>query len=162
MALAGDPDVLLADEPTTALDVRAQEQVLTTLDRAARERNLSVLLITHDLGTVAGFADRVMVMYAGQVVHSDAVDDVFARPAHPYTRGLLNALPRVDRVVDPLVGIDGTPPHPAYRPSGCVFHPRCPQAFEPCATEVPVSVPSPAGGRVACHLFTREEHHEPA
>jgi peptide/nickel transport system ATP-binding protein len=155
MALAGNPDVLLADEPTTALDVRAQEQVLTTLDQAARERNLSVLLITHDLGTVAGFADRVVVMYAGQVVHTDPVDEIFARPAHPYTKGLLQALPRVDKVVERLVGIEGSPPHPAYRPSGCAFHPRCSAALEICATEVPHLVPLPSGGDVSCHLFTR-------
>ncbi len=97
MALAAEPEILLADEPTTALDVRAQEQVLALLDRVARERGLTVLLITHDLALVAGFADRVAVMYAGRIVHDDPVDAVFADPAHPYTRGLLGALPRVDR-----------------------------------------------------------------
>jgi oligopeptide/dipeptide ABC transporter ATP-binding protein len=153
MALAGEPAVLLADEPTTALDVRTQEQVLTTLDQVTRERKLSVLLITHDLATVAGFADRVVVMYAGRVVHADPVDAVFAAPAHPYTQGLLDALPRIDRPTTRLRGIDGTAPHPSDRPPGCVFQPRCSQRLAICETEQPVFVATPQGGRVACHLF---------
>jgi oligopeptide/dipeptide ABC transporter ATP-binding protein len=154
MALAGDPAVLLADEPTTALDVRAQEQVLATLDQVARERDLSVLFITHDLASVAGFADRVAVMYAGRVVHTDPVDAVFADPAHPYTRGLLRALPRVDRVMPELHGMAGTTPHPAARPGGCAFHPRCPRRMPRCEIELPALVGSPQAGTVACHLFS--------
>lgn len=157
MALAGDPSILLADEPTTALDVRAQEQVLTVLDQVARERHLSVLFITHDLATVAGFADRVVVMYAGRVVHSDAVDAVFAEPAHPYTRGLLQALPRIEHTPARLVGIEGSAPHPSDRPSGCAFHPRCPQRLPGCDTESPEFFPTPNGGMVACHLFRDPE-----
>jgi oligopeptide/dipeptide ABC transporter ATP-binding protein len=154
MALAGGPSVLLADEPTTALDVRAQEQVLTVLDTVARERNLAVLLITHDLATVAGFAERVVVMYAGRIVHTDPVDAVFAEPAHPYTAGLLAALPRADQPPTRLRGIDGSAPHPADRPPGCAFHPRCPRRMPVCDDVAPELVAAPAGGQVACHLFT--------
>jgi peptide/nickel transport system ATP-binding protein len=157
MALAGEPAILLADEPTTALDVRTQEQVLTTLDQVTRERHLSVLLITHDLATVAGFADRVVVMYAGRVVHTDPVDAVFADPAHPYTRGLLDALPRIDQVATRLRGIDGTAPHPSDRPPGCVFQPRCAQRMAKCESERPEFVSTPHGGTVACHLFSDPE-----
>ncbi|SOD72599.1 peptide/nickel transport system ATP-binding protein/oligopeptide transport system ATP-binding protein [Jatrophihabitans sp. GAS493] len=156
MALAGNPSVLLADEPTTALDVRAQEQVLTVIDQVAQERRLAVLLITHDLATVAGFADRVVVMYAGRVVHADPVDAIFAEPAHPYTRGLLRALPRIDQPAARLPGIEGSAPHPADRPTGCVFHPRCPQRMARCESEVPRFIPTPSGGSVACHLFDPE------
>jgi peptide/nickel transport system ATP-binding protein len=152
MALAGDPSVLIADEPTTALDVRAQEQVLTMLDLVARERGLSVLLITHDLATVAGFADRVAVMYAGRVVHVDPVEQVFVDAAHPYTRGLLQALPRIDEPPARLRAIEGSPPHPADRPAGCVFHPRCPVRRAECASTSPQTVATVAGGTVACHL----------
>jgi oligopeptide/dipeptide ABC transporter ATP-binding protein len=112
-----------------------------------------VLLITHDLATVAGFADRVVVMYAGKVIHADPVDAIFAHPAHPYTRGLLDALPRIDRVA-PLRGIEGTAPHPSDRPPGCVFEPRCPQRMERCATERPGFTSTADGGSVACHLFS--------
>jgi peptide/nickel transport system ATP-binding protein len=162
MALAGDPAVLLADEPTTALDVRTQEQVLTMLDKVARDRHLSVLLITHDLATVAGFADRVVVMYAGRVVHTDPVDAVFAQPAHPYTRGLLEALPRIDQAVGRLRGIEGTAPHPADRPPGCVFEPRCPKRMAICAGERPAFVALPSGGTVACYLFSDAQAADPS
>ncbi|HEX4189950.1 MAG TPA: ABC transporter ATP-binding protein [Marmoricola sp.] len=157
MALAADPEVLIADEPTTALDVRAQEQVLTVLGDVTRDRGLTVLLITHDLSVVAGFAERVLVMYAGRLVHDDAVEDVFAAPAHPYTRGLLEAIPRMDRRPERLPTIAGTIPPPGARPSGCVFHPRCPHAMPVCSEVDPAPTPSPAGGRVSCHLFTQPE-----
>ena len=153
MALVGNPSVLIADEPTTALDVRVQEQVLALLDRVSRDRGLAVLLITHDLGTVAGFADRVAVMYSGRKVDEGSVDQLFANPAHPYTRGLLKAVPRIDQAVDRLATIPGAPPHPANRPGGCAFHPRCAFAMDVCRTEVPALRVTPAGGKVACHLF---------
>ena len=161
MALAGEPSVLLADEPTTALDVRAQAQVLAVIDAAARERNLAVVLITHDLAMVAGFADRVAVMYSGRVVHVDTAQAVFDRPAHPYTAGLLHALPRMDRPPARLVGIDGSPPHPGDRPSGCAFHPRCAQRLTRCAGTRPPVAPSPDGGLVACHLYPSDRELEP-
>ncbi|WP_427888184.1 ABC transporter ATP-binding protein [Kribbella sp. GL6] len=156
MALIADPALLIADEPTTALDVRVQEQVLSLLDRVSCDRGLAVLLITHDLGTVAGFANRVAVMYAGRKVQEDSVDRLFGDPAHPYTRGLLDAVPRMDRVVHRLTTIPGAPPHPGARPAGCAFHPRCPKAMDKCKVDIPVLAPAPAGGLVACHLYDGE------
>ena len=157
MALAAEPQVLIADEPTTALDVRAQEQVLGVMEQITRDRGLTVLLITHDLSVVAGFADRVVVMYAGRLVHDDAIDPTFTEPAHPYTRGLLAAIPRLDRTPVRLPTITGTIPPPGQRPSGCVFHPRCPHATSVCETTDPEIRPTPSGGRVACHLFDTQE-----
>jgi oligopeptide/dipeptide ABC transporter ATP-binding protein len=153
MALAAQPEILLADEPTTALDVRAQEQVITLIDEVSRERGLSVLLISHDLSLVAGFADRVAVMYAGRIVHDDPVDAVFDSPAHPYTRGLLGAIPTLERRTARLPAIEGTMPSPGRRPAGCAFHPRCPRRLGRCEETVPLATPTASGGRVACHLF---------
>jgi peptide/nickel transport system ATP-binding protein len=150
IALIGEPKLLIADEPTTALDVRVQEQVLALLDRVSRERGLSVLLITHDLATVAGFAERVAVMYAGRKVHEDDVEAAFGDPAHPYTAGLLAAVPRIDRPAHRLTTIPGAPPHPAHRPTGCAFEPRCPKRVDACAAEVPAMQTTSHGGSVAC------------
>jgi oligopeptide/dipeptide ABC transporter ATP-binding protein len=153
MALSCEPDLLIADEPTTALDVRVQEQVLRLLDDVSRERGLAVLLITHDLGIVAGFAQRVAVMYSGRKVHEDLVEPIFAVPAHPYTRGLLAAVPRIDAPTARLTAIPGTPPQPAARPAGCAFHPRCPRCAPECTAEVPPSRPTRGGGgTVRCHV----------
>ncbi len=160
MALAAEPEILLADEPTTALDVRAQQQVIELIDQVSRERGLSVLLISHDLSLVAGFADRVAVMYAGRIVHDDPVDALFDGPAHPYTSGLLGAIPRLDRRLDRLPAIEGTMPSPGRRPPGCAFHPRCPQRLDRCSGSVPPAVPTAGGGLVACHLFGEEKPSE--
>jgi oligopeptide/dipeptide ABC transporter ATP-binding protein len=151
MALSCEPELLIADEPTTALDVRVQEQVLQLLDQVSRERGLAVLLITHDLGIVAGFAQRVAVMYSGRKVHEDLVDPIFSTPVHPYTHGLIQAVPRIDVSVARLTAIPGSPPHPAARPSGCAFHPRCPRCTSNCREDVPVSRPTASGGTVMCH-----------
>ena len=151
IALIGEPDLLIADEPTTALDVRIQQQVLDLLDTVATERGLAVLLITHDLGVVAGLADRVAVMYAGRTIHTDDVEALFAASAHPYTAALLDAVPRLDRADQRLQPIPGTPPHPARRPSGCAFHPRCHYADETCTSIQPGPTPLPDGGTVCCH-----------
>jgi oligopeptide/dipeptide ABC transporter ATP-binding protein len=156
MALVADPALLIADEPTTALDVRVQEQVLAVLDRVASDRGLAVLLITHDLGIVAGFASRVAVMYSGRKVQEDSVRTLFAGSGHPYTSGLLEAVPRMDRVTRRLTTIPGAPPHPAARPSGCAFHPRCPRAIPTCESVVPSLSPTPDGGLVACNLLSQE------
>lgn len=153
MALVGEPAFLIADEPTTALDVRIQEQVLDLLDRVSRERGLAVLLITHDLALVAGFSDRVVVMYAGKKVNDGLVERLFASPAHPYTAGLLDAVPRMDRRVDRLTAIPGAPPHPTDRPSGCPFHPRCAYKVAICSTMMPPLRSLPEGGSVACHVW---------
>lgn len=150
MAVVAGPDLLIADEPTTALDVRVQAQVLELLDDYTRDRGMSVLLITHDLGIVAGFADRVSVLYAGRLAEEAPVDRLFAQPRHPYTEGLLASVPRVD--ADPevaLTGIPGSAPTPAARPSGCPFHPRCPIAEPECAVETPALI-SDGHSRAAC------------
>jgi oligopeptide/dipeptide ABC transporter ATP-binding protein len=137
IALAAEPEILVADEPTTALDVTVQAQILEVLDRLRAERGMAVLLITHDLGIVAGRADRVAVMYAGQIVEEAPTAALFARPSHPYTRGLFNSIPRLTGPVERLRPIPGTVPSPAAWPSGCRFRPRCPYAFEPCGREPP-------------------------
>ncbi|MBV8691691.1 MAG: ABC transporter ATP-binding protein [Actinobacteria bacterium] len=141
MALANDPDVLIADEPTTALDVTIQAQVLEVLELVQARTNSAIILITHDLGVVAGMADRVIVMYAGQAVETGTVDQIFYEPRHPYTIGLLASLPRLDTDSTdmPLYRIKGQPPSLINVPSGCPFHPRCEFARipSPCATERP-------------------------
>ena len=157
MALICDPDVLIADEPTTALDVRVQKQVLALLDEVTRRRQLAVLLITHDLAVVAGFAARVVVMYAGRKVEERPTRALFESAAHPYTSALLKALPRVDRFTHRLDPIPGFPPTPQTRPSGCAFHPRCPLALEVCSREIPAPASVSGGGSAACHL-TPTEH----
>ncbi|GGO93147.1 ABC transporter ATP-binding protein [Wenjunlia tyrosinilytica] len=143
MGIANEPDILIADEPTTALDVTVQAQVLDVIRRVQERTRTSVMLITHDLGVVAGLADRVMVMYAGRKVEEGPVEPVFYEPSHPYTRGLLAALPRIDRRTARLTQIPGRPPQPGERPAGCPFQPRCPHA-EPAvcgdAGTVPVAV----------------------
>lgn len=127
MSIANDPDVLIADEPTTALDVTVQAQVLEVLRRVQERTNSALLLITHDLGVVAGLADRVLVMYSGKKVEEAGVEDVFYRPSHPYTIGLLEAMPRLDESSgdSPLYSIPGSPPDPTELPTGCRFAPRC-------------------------------------
>jgi peptide/nickel transport system ATP-binding protein len=135
IALAAEPEILVADEPTTALDVTVQAQILEVLDRLRTERGMAVLLITHDLGIVAGRADRVAVMYAGQIVEEASTTALFARPSHPYTQGLFASIPRLTGPVQRLRPIPGTVPSPAAWPVGCRFRPRCPHAFEPCGRE---------------------------
>ena len=150
IALACRPKLLIADEPTTALDVTVQAGILQLLDRLRHENDLAVVLITHDLGVLSAVADRVSIFYAGRVVESGPRADVLQRPRHPYTRALLEALPHPELARDePLVAIPGSPPHPGAIPSGCAFHPRCAFAIDSCRTDVPPLVP--AGGRVlAC------------
>ncbi|MDT0412458.1 ABC transporter ATP-binding protein [Streptomyces sp. DSM 41979] len=150
MAVAHDPDVLLADEPTTALDVTVQAQVLDVLRTAREATGAALLLVSHDLGVIAGTADRVAVMYAGRLVESAPVDELFARPAMPYTLGLLGAVPRPGA---PLVPLPGTPPRPGARPDGCPFAPRCPLATDECRRHEPELTPLAGGGPgrgVAC------------
>ena len=154
MALANDPDLLIADEPTTALDVTIQAQILDVLANVQRERHLAVVLVTHDLGVVAGLAQQVNVMYAGRLVeHGDAVG-VFHHQNHPYTRGLLACLPRLDKRHD-LVPIGGAPPSLDDLPAGCAFHPRCPLAIDRCRTEMP-EIREFRRTSAACHVAPLE------
>jgi peptide/nickel transport system ATP-binding protein len=155
IALAAEPDVLIADEPTSALDVTVQAQILELLDRLRGSHAMAVLLITHDLGIVAGRADRVAVMYAGRLVEEAPVDRLFSDPGHPYTRGLLNSLPRLRGPRRALAAIPGTVPVPGQWPPGCRFHPRCPQAMPHCTTEPPV-VPLAPGHSMRCWLGAAE------
>jgi oligopeptide transport system ATP-binding protein len=138
IALACRPKLLIADEPTTALDVTVQAGILRLLDRLRRENDLSVILITHDLGVMSAIADRVSIFYAGRVVEAGEREDVLRNPRHPYTRALLDALPHPEAGEDkPLVAIGGAPPSPGAIPSGCAFHPRCAYALATCRVEVP-------------------------
>ncbi len=160
MALSCDPELLIADEPTTALDVTVQAQILDLIHDLQVEFNSAVIIITHDLGVVAELADDILVMYAGRPVeYADAVD-VFEQPQHPYTWGLLASMPRLDRDrQDRLLPIPGTPPSLINVPSGCAFHPRCAYSARVggrCVTEVPRLVESSRGHRVACHLAPPE------
>jgi oligopeptide/dipeptide ABC transporter ATP-binding protein len=137
MAMSNEPALLIADEPTTALDVTIQAQVLEVMQQLQRDHDVGVILITHDLGVVAGLVKRLLVMYAGRVVEQGDVLDVFDDSGHPYTRGLLACLPRLDRPKFELVPIEGSPPSAAAIPPGCAFHPRCPYAGDRCAVDVP-------------------------
>ena len=137
IALASEPELLIADEPTTALDVTVQAQILEVLDQLRTARGMAVLLITHDLGIVAGRADRVAVMYAGRLVEEARTAELFAHPSHPYTRGLLASVPRLTGPVTRLTPIAGNVPPPTAWPSGCRFHPRCPAALPRCPTDDP-------------------------
>jgi len=165
MALVCHPKVLIADEPTTALDVTIQAQILELLERLQAELGMAVMLITHDLGVVAGSADRVVVMYAGQVVEQAPTPDLFARPLHPYTEGLLASVPRLDappaRARGRLHGIPGQVPAASDWPGGCRFHPRCPYAWDRCRDEEPplldASTGEPGIHSVRCWLLTEPQ-----
>jgi len=137
MALACNPELLIADEPTTALDVTIQAQILDLLKELQKEFNSAIMFITHDLGVVADTCDKVVVMYAGKVVEHTDVDSLFESPKHPYTRGLLNSIPRIDEDQEELEAIDGNVPSPTNRPKGCAFAPRCPFAQEICHEKTP-------------------------
>jgi peptide/nickel transport system ATP-binding protein len=154
MALVNDPDLLIADEPTTALDVTTQAQILNLIDKLQDDFGSAVIMITHDLGVIAEIADDVVVMYAAQVAEHAPVDNLFKRPAHPYTWGLLGSLPRLDADVERLVQIQGSPPSLLNPPSGCRFHPRCSYVMKVCNTEEPrlTKLPDEDVHTVACHL----------
>jgi oligopeptide transport system ATP-binding protein len=157
MALLCQPDLLLADEPTTALDVTIQAQILELIEERTREMNTGVIFITHDLGVVAKMADRVAVMYAGRLVETGSVDAVFRRPRHPYSLALQASIPRVDAADDRVVlpTIEGLPPSPGNRPPGCPFHPRCDHAIEICSQTFPQSREVTFEGepqRFSCHV----------
>jgi oligopeptide/dipeptide ABC transporter ATP-binding protein len=157
LAMANDPDVIIADEPTTALDVTVQAQILETLKQAQAETKAAIVLITHDLGVVAGMADEVLVMYAGSAVERGTVDDVYYRPKMPYTLGLLGSLPRLDATGrDRLTPITGSPPSLINLPPGCPFSPRCPMARELCIVEEPALRPTASVVHMAACHFSEE------
>ena len=154
MAIVCRPALLIADEPTTALDVTIQAQILDLLDQLRKETQMAILLITHNLGIVAQYADRVAVMYSGKVVESAPVEELFSSPVHPYTRGLLNSLPK-DSPSTKLETIPGSVPHPAYLPEGCAFHPRCAEKLDKCMKMIPSleSIDSGNPHQTACWLY---------
>ncbi|NEE05812.1 ABC transporter ATP-binding protein [Streptomyces sp. SID7499] len=165
MALALEPDLIIADEPTTALDVTVQAQVMDLLADLQREYNMGLILITHDLGVVADVADKIAVMYAGRIVETAPVHELYKRPAHPYTKGLLESIPRLDQKGQDLYAIKGLPPNLTRIPSGCAFNPRCPQAQDICRTDVPLLHPVTErdGGELpgrgsACHFWKETIH----
>jgi oligopeptide transport system ATP-binding protein len=153
MSLLCQPALLIADEPTTALDVTVQAQILELLARLRRELGMAIALITHDLGVVAGLCERVVVMYAGRVAETGTVERIFKHPQHPYTQGLLGSMPRLDEVVgDHLTAIAGQPPNLQSLPPGCPFNDRCRHAFAECVARRPLLRPTGVGGLKACHL----------
>ncbi len=158
MALALTPDILIADEPTTALDVTVQAQIMGLLAELQQDTGMGLILITHDLGVVAQVADRVSVMYAGRIVETADIDDLYRRPAHPYTEGLIASIPRLEQKGTQLNPIGGVPPNLMAIPSGCSFHPRCPHVRDRCRTDDPplyqVAADDVTGDRTsACHYY---------
>jgi oligopeptide/dipeptide ABC transporter ATP-binding protein len=150
MALAGEPDLIIADEPTTALDVTVQAQIIQILGALARDRGVALLLITHDMGVVAQICDRVAVLYAGRLAEEGAVAPIFAAPSHPYTGALIGCIPQDGMAKGSLAGIPGAVPSALAFPPGCRFHPRCPRATDVCRTLAPAPMPQD-DGLVACH-----------
>ncbi|MBC7482894.1 MAG: ABC transporter ATP-binding protein [Rhizobacter sp.] len=151
LALAGEPKLIVADEPTTALDVSIQSQIISLLKRLCKDHGAAVMLITHDMGVIAETCDRVAVMYAGRIVEIGPVHDVIHSPAHPYTVGLMGSIPAMDEDRERLLQIDGAMPRLNAIPTGCAFNPRCPKVFERCRTERPELLPAGAT-RAACWL----------
>jgi peptide/nickel transport system ATP-binding protein len=163
MALVHNPSILICDEPTTALDVTVQAQIIELIEAVKREFNIGVILVTHDLGVVAETANSVMVMYAGRIMEYGPAREIFDQPQHPYAWGLLDSMPSVERRLAALVPIEGSPPSLLAPPSGCPFHPRCRYRFEPCPVERPPLVaPAPDAHPDACHLPWEEKVREGA
>jgi peptide/nickel transport system ATP-binding protein len=157
MALVHNPDVLIADEPTTALDVTVQAQIVELIDRVKREFDIGVILITHDLGVIAETATHVMVMYAGRSMEYGTASEIFNAAQHPYTWGLLESMPTIEKRLDVLVPIEGSPPSLLHPPSGCPFHPRCKYRFEPCDSKLPPFEQMPGGHLDACLLSSERK-----
>ncbi|MEU1483064.1 ABC transporter ATP-binding protein [Streptomyces sp. NPDC005752] len=153
MAMALEPSLIIADEPTTALDVTVQAQVMDLLAELQRELNMGLILITHDLGVVADVADKIAVMYAGRIVETSPVHAIYRAPAHPYTKGLLRSIPRLDQKGGELYAVKGLPPNLLHIPPGCAFHPRCPMAQAVCRTDVPPLYTVDEERRSACHFW---------
>ena len=157
LALCAEPRLIIADEPTTALDVSIQAQIISLLRRLCREHGTAVMLVTHDMGVIAETADRVAVMYAGRIAEFGPVDDVVRRAKHPYTHGLMGSIPHIGHDVDRLTQIDGSMPRLHEIPVGCAYNPRCPKAFAPCYRARPELKPI-EGSEVACHLYDESQN----
>ena len=160
IALACNPELLIADEPTTALDVTIQAQVIKMMRNLQKQLNTAVILITHDLGIVANFCDKVAIMYGGEIVESGTLEEVFDRQAnhHPYTLGLFGSLPNINERTSRLTPITGLTPHPSELPEGCKFHPRCPQCMEVCKSgDNPPKVDNGGTQVIQCHLYAKKE-----
>ena len=157
MALACDPQILIADEPTTALDVTIQAQILDLIREMNETKDTSILFITHDLGVVSELCDTVIVMYAGQLVEQASVEELFLDPKHPYSEGLLHAIPKITRAREPLITIEGSVPNPTERIEGCAFWPRCPHAMEQCRKEEAPLQRLAEDRFVKCWLYGGEE-----
>ncbi len=158
MALACEPDILIADEPTTALDVTIQAQILELMKDLQKELGMAIILVTHDLGVIASMCDEIIVMYGGRVCERGTAEDIFYRPAHEYTKGLLKSIPNVDNMKERLVPIAGTPINLLNMPKGCAFCPRCDNAMKVCLEEVPEELQMPDGHFAACWMNLRNEY----
>lgn len=157
IALACEPQLLIADEPTTALDVTVQAQILELMKELKNKINMSIMMITHDLGIVVDSCDRVIIMYAGQIVENAPVKELFDNPKHPYTKGLIQAIPRLDLKKERLEAIEGMVPDADKMPDGCRFNPRCPHVFDRCKTQLPSLIELDEDRSVRCFLFEKEK-----
>ena len=157
MALACEPDILIADEPTTALDVTIQAQILELMQELQKKLGMAIIMVTHDLGVIADMCDEIIVMYGGRVCERGTAEDIFYRPHHEYTRGLLRSIPNVDRIGEKLVPIPGTPINLLNMPKGCAFCPRCENAMKICIEQVPPELQMPDGHFASCWLNVKEE-----
>lgn len=157
MALSCNPKLLIADEPTTALDVTIQAQIIELMQELRKKLNTAIMLITHDLGVVAEMSDNVVVMYAGKVLEEASVEDLFAKPLHPYTVGLMRSKPSLDQETDRLYVIPGAVPNPLHMPTGCAFHPRCQECMDICREKMPELLDLGNGRRIRCWLYVDEK-----
>ena len=163
MALACEPDILIADEPTTALDVTIQAQILELMQSLQKKLGMAIIMVTHDLGVIADMCDEIIVMYGGRVCERGTAEDIFYRPSHEYTKGLLKSIPSVDKMGERLVPISGTPINLLNMPKGCAFGPRCENAMKICIEEVPPEMQMPDGHFASCWMNVKkqmEEQHE--
>ena len=156
MALACEPDILIADEPTTALDVTIQAQILELMQELQKKLGMAIIMVTHDLGVIADMCDEIIVLYGGRVCERGTAEDIFYRPCHEYTKGLLRSIPNVDRIGEKLIPIPGTPINLLNMPKGCAFCPRCENAMKICIEEVPQEMQMPDGHYASCWLNVKE------
>lgn len=157
MALACEPDILIADEPTTALDVTIQAQILELMQSLQKKLGMAIIMVTHDLGVIADMCDEIIVMYGGRVCERGTAEDIFYRPSHEYTKGLLKSIPSVDKMGERLVPISGTPINLLNMPKGCAFCPRCENAMKICIEEVPPEIQMPDGHFASCWMSVKEQ-----